>query len=64
MDQFSVPNRLKAIKNTSSGLIGKFTIKTKIRILFESSFFYKIFLFFFAFFKSPRDKSLIISRFF
>ena len=46
MDQFFVPNTLKAIKKTSSGLIGKFTIK-KNRILFESSFFIK--LFFFAF---------------
>ena len=27
MEQFYVPNRLKAIKNASSGLIGKFTIK-------------------------------------
>ena len=62
MDQFFVPNRLKAIKKTSSGLIGKFTIK-KLRILFESSFFYKTFLFF-AFFKSPRAKSLFVSRFY
>ena len=44
MDQFFVTNSLKAIKKTSSGLIGKFTIK-KTGILFES-FFYKTFLFF------------------
>ena len=45
MDQFFVPNGLKAIKKTSSGSFGKFTIK-KNRILFESSFFTKIFSFF------------------
>ena len=48
MDQFCVPNRLKAIKNASSGLIGSFNIK-KNRNLFESSFFMKLFYFFFAF---------------
>ena len=45
MVQFCVPNRLKSIKKTSSGLIGKFNIK-KIRTLFESPFFNKTFLFF------------------
>ena len=45
MNQFRVPNRLKAIKKTSSGLIGSFNIK-KIRNLFESSFFIKLFYFF------------------
>ena len=40
MDQFFVPYRLKAIKKTNSGLIGKFTTK-KIQIRFQSSFFYK-----------------------
>ena len=59
MDQFVVPNRLKAIKKTSSGLIGKFTIK-KNRILIESSFLKT----FFAFSKSPGDKSLFISKFY
>ena len=38
MHQFGVPNRRKAIKKTSSGLIGKFNIE-KIRILFESCSF-------------------------
>ena len=38
MLQFCVPNGLKAIKKTSSELIGKFTIK-KNRTQFESSFF-------------------------
>ena len=61
MDQFCVPDRLKAIKNTSSGLIGKFTIKENRFYL--RAFFNKIFLFF-AFFKSPRDKSLFILRFY
>ena len=45
MHQFYVLNRLKAIKKTSSGLIGSFNIE-KV----ESSFFYKTFLLFFAFF--------------
>ena len=48
MKQFRVPNRLKAIKKTSSGLIGSFKIK-KIRNLFESSIHYKTFLLSFAF---------------
>ena len=48
MNQLCVPNRLKAIKKTSSGLIGKFPIK-KNRILFESSFFLEIFSVFFVF---------------
>ena len=48
MVQFCVPNRLKSIKKTISGLIGKFTIK-KIRTLFESPFLIKLFSFFFAF---------------
>ena len=61
MDQFFVPKRQKAIKKTSFGLIGKFTIK-KIRILFEISFFYKTFLFF-AFFNLLKDKSLFLSKF-
>ena len=45
MHEFGVPNRRKAIKKTSSGLTGKFTIK-KIRILFQSCFldFLKYFL--------------------
>ena len=42
MNKLRVPNSLKAIKKTSSGLIYKFTIK-KNWILFESSFFYKTF---------------------
>ena len=37
LNQLCVPNRLKAIKKTSSCLIGKFTIKQN-RILFDSSF--------------------------
>ena len=32
MNHFRVPNRLKAIKKTSSGLIGSFNIKKKIDI--------------------------------
>ena len=48
MNKFRVPNRVKAIKKTSSGLIGSFNIK-KIRNLFESSFFNKIFLLFLCF---------------
>ena len=47
MNQLRVPNTLKAIKKTSSGLIGKFSIK-KIRVLFES-FFFKNFSVFFWF---------------
>ena len=35
MNQFCVPIREKAIKKSSSGLIGKFTIK-KLGTLFES----------------------------
>ena len=62
MVQFCVPSRLKAIKKTSSELIGKFTTK-KNRTLFESSFFNKTFPFF-AFLKSPRDKSHFISSFY
>ena len=38
MNQFRVPNRLKAIKKTSSDLLGSFNIK-KIRNLYESCFF-------------------------
>ena len=53
MNQFCVPNRLKALKKTSSGRIGRFNFK-KIRNLFESSFFYKTILIF-CFFKAPRD---------
>ena len=45
MDQFCVPNRLKAIKNTSSGLIGKFTIKKNSSSIWELFFFNKISLF-------------------
>ena len=45
MNQFRVPNRRKAIKRTSSDLIGSFNIK-KNRNLFESSFFIKFSTFF------------------
>ena len=48
MNQFRVLNRLKAIKKTSSGLIGSFNIKKKSKF-FESCFFYKTFLLFFPF---------------
>ena len=41
MNQFCIPNKLKTIQRTSSGLIGKFTIKKKSRILFGSSFFFR-----------------------
>ena len=61
MDQFRVTNRLKAIKKTSSGLIGSFNIKKNQNFL-RALFFIKHF-YFFCFFKSPRDKSLFISRF-
>ena len=61
MNQFCDPKRLKAIKKTSSRLIGSFDIK-KIQNLFESSFFNKTFLLFWLF-KSPRDKSLFMSTF-
>ena len=44
MDQFCVPNRLKTIKKTSSGLIGKFTIKKNSKSIWEL-FFYKTFFF-------------------
>ena len=45
MNQFYVPNRLKAIKKTSSGLIGSFIIK-KIRNFLRAVFFIKLFYFF------------------
>ena len=45
MNQFRVSNRLKAIKKTSSDLIGSFKIKRNQK-LFESSFFMKLFYFF------------------
>ena len=62
MNQFCVPDRLKAIKKTSSGLIGSFNIK-KNRNLFDSSFFYKNFLFFFAFYiEFPLMTNLLYSR--
>ena len=42
MNQFCVPNKLKAIKKTSSGLIEKFTIKKNfefyLRALFNKTF--------------------------
>ena len=60
MNQFCVPNRLKAMKKTSSGLIGNFTLKPSNFYLI--SFLMKIF-YFFCFFNSPRDKSLFLSRF-
>ena len=60
MNQFRVSNRPKAIKKTSSGLIGSCNIK-KIEIYLRA-FFIKLYTFF-CFFKSPRDKSLFISRF-
>ena len=47
MTHFFVPNRLKVIKKTSSGLIGMFTIKKKIEFYFRALFFIK--LLFFAF---------------
>ena len=59
MDQFFVPNRLKAIKKTSSGLIVKSIVKKKFK-LYLRALFLKTFLFF-CFLKSPRDKSLFIS---
>ena len=37
MNQLCVPNRLKAIKKTSSGLIGKFTLK-KIEFCMRAHF--------------------------
>ena len=49
MDRFCVPNRLKAIKKTSSGLIRKFTIKKKFECYLRALFFKKNFCFFFAF---------------
>ena len=48
MNQFRVLNRLKAIKKTSSGLIGSFNIK-KNRNFLRAVFFYKTFLLFFLF---------------
>ena len=51
MNQFCVPNRIKVIKKTSSGLIESFNIK-KIRNLFKSSFFIQHFYFFFFAFLS------------
>ena len=62
MVHFFVSSRLKAIKKTSSELIGKFTIK-KIELCLRALFLIKLFSFF-AFFKSPRDKSLFISSFY
>ena len=48
MDQFCVPNRLKATKNTSSGLIGKFTIK-KFEFYLTALFLLKFFSLFLLF---------------
>ena len=56
MKQFRVPNRLKGIKKTISGLIGSFNIK-KIEIYLRALFFNKTFLLSFAF-SSPLEKSL------
>ena len=47
MNQLCVPNRLKAIKKTSSGVIGKFTIKNIefcLRALFYGKFLFFCFL--------------------
>ena len=38
MNQFCVPNRLKAIKKTSSGLIGSFNNKKKFEIYLRALF--------------------------
>ena len=48
MTYFFIPNRRKVKKIANFGLIGKLTIKNKIRILSEreSCFFSKIFAFF------------------
>ena len=46
MNQFSVPNRRKTIKKTSSGLIGKFTMKKiefYLRALFLENISYFLF---------------------
>ena len=56
MNQFRVPNGLKPIKRTSSGLIGSFNI-IKIRNFLRDLFFYKTFLLLLLL-KSPRDKSV------
>ena len=45
MNQFRVPNGLKAIKKTSSGLIGSFNIK-KLRNFLRALFFIKLCTFF------------------
>ena len=48
MNQFCVLNRLKALKKTSSGLIGRFNIK-KFEFYLRALFYIKLFYFFFAF---------------
>ena len=60
MNQLCVPNRLKAIKKTRSGLIGMFTIKKKefcLRALVLETF--SVFICFFLK-KIPRDQSFHI----
>ena len=53
MPQVGVPNRQKAVKKTSSGLLVKFTIR-EIRILFECCFF----RIFFCFLRHKEDSNL------
>ena len=48
MNEFCLPNRQRALKKTSSGLIGRFNIKKKFEF-FLKALFYKTFLLFFAF---------------
>ena len=49
MSHFCVSDRLKAIKKTSSGLIGSLNINKKVEICLRALFFIKFSAFFFAF---------------
>ena len=49
MHQFGVPNRRKAIEKTSSGLIGKFTIKKNFKFNLRTVFLRKYFILFLFF---------------